>query len=71
VRKTATAEIATEFVQIEQGGDYHVLSALRALIRGRADIIPDTVAGVPKTQLIRIADICKQAKFGALFFGSV
>ncbi|ABD41815.1 formylmethanofuran dehydrogenase, subunit B [Methanospirillum hungatei JF-1] len=69
VRKTPTAEIATEFVQLEQGGDYHVLSALRAIIRGRGDIIPDMVAGVPKTQLIRVADMCKKAKFGALFFG--
>ncbi|MFH0968157.1 MAG: formylmethanofuran dehydrogenase subunit B [Methanobacteriota archaeon] len=69
VRKTATAEVAEEFVKIEQGGDYAVLSALRAIVRGRSDVIPDYVAGVSKTQLIRITDICKEAKFGAVFFG--
>lgn len=69
VRKTASAEIATEFIQIEQGGDYHVLSALRAILRGRADVVPEIVAGVPKTQLIRVVEICKKAKFGAVFFG--
>lgn len=69
VRKTPTAEVADEFVKIEQGGDYAVLSALRAILRDRADVIPDSVAGVSKTQLLRIVDMCKAAKFGAIFFG--
>jgi formylmethanofuran dehydrogenase subunit B len=69
VRKTATAEIADEFVRIEHGGDYAVLSALRAIVRGKSHVILDSVAGVPKAQLIRIAEICKEAKFGAIFFG--
>ncbi|ADN36390.1 formylmethanofuran dehydrogenase subunit B [Methanolacinia petrolearia DSM 11571] len=69
VRKTESADLADEFVQINPGGDYAVLSALRAIVRGRSDFIPETVSGVPKAQLIRIVDICKDAKFGAIFFG--
>ena len=69
VRKTMSSDIADEFIQIEQGGDYAVLSALRAMVRGEDEIIPDMVSGVSKSQLKRIVEMCKGAKFGALFFG--
>lgn len=69
VRETETAKVADEFIQIKQGGDYAVLSALRAIIRGKGDMIPETVAGVTKTQLMQVADMCKTCSFGALFFG--
>jgi formylmethanofuran dehydrogenase subunit B len=68
-RRTETAEIADEFVQVEAGYDYEVLSALRAIVRGREEVISGAVGGVAKTQLIRVAEICKRAKFGAIFFG--
>jgi len=69
VRNTETANVADEFVRIEPGGDYAVLSALRALVRGRGASIPDTVAGVPRQHLEKVAKMMKEAKFGALFFG--
>jgi formylmethanofuran dehydrogenase subunit B len=69
VRRTESANIADEFVQVKPGGDYAILSALRAIVRGKTDMIPQTVAGVPKTQLLRVAKLCKEAKFGAVFFG--
>jgi formylmethanofuran dehydrogenase subunit B len=69
VRKTETANIADEFVQIKPGGDYAVLSALRAIVQGKTDTIPRTVAGVTKEQLIRVANLCKSAKFGSVYFG--
>ncbi len=69
VRKTETANIADEFVQIRPGGDYAVLSALRAIVRGKTDTIPRSVSGVPREQLLRIARRCKEAKFGAFYFG--
>jgi formylmethanofuran dehydrogenase subunit B len=69
VRRTETAEIADEFIEIRPGGDYAVLSALRAMVRGKDGMIPQTVAGVPKQRLLRIAEICRKARFGALFFG--
>lgn len=69
IRRTQTAEVADEFVLIKKGGDYAVLSALRAIVRGKSDMIPATVAGVTKEQLLRIGDMCKNAKYGAFFFG--
>jgi formylmethanofuran dehydrogenase subunit B len=68
-RRTESAEIADEFIRIERGGDYEVLSALRAIVRGKESVIPREVAGVSREQLIRVAEICKKAKFGAIFFG--
>jgi len=68
-RRTESAEIADEFIWIERGGDYEVLSALRAIVRGKGSIIPHNVAGASREQLMRVAEICKQAKFGAIFFG--
>jgi formylmethanofuran dehydrogenase subunit B len=69
VRKTATANLADRFIRIKPGGDYAVFSALRALVRGREDAVPDIVAGIPKSELIEIVQLCKNARFGALFFG--
>lgn len=69
VRRTETARVADEFIRIKQGGDYAVLSALRAIVRGKGDVVPDTVAGVTKTQLERVVATCKEADFGAVFFG--
>jgi formylmethanofuran dehydrogenase subunit B len=69
VRKTESSAVADEFVKVDKGGDYAVLSALRAIVRGKRDIIPQQVAGVTREQLFRVADICMNAKFGAIFFG--
>ncbi len=69
VRKTETTNLADEFVQIEPGADYAVLSALRAIARGKGESLPRTVGGVPREQLFRIVDLCKKAKFGAVYFG--
>ena len=69
VRKTESAKVADEFIRVKPGGDYAVLSALRAIVRGKKDMIPPSVAGVPRSQLERIAKMCKEAKFGAVFFG--
>jgi formylmethanofuran dehydrogenase subunit B len=69
VRKTETANMADEFVQVQQGSDYLVVSALRAILSGHADVVPDTVGGVPKEQLIKIVEVLKTAKFVSIFFG--
>jgi formylmethanofuran dehydrogenase subunit B len=68
-RRTESAEIADEFIRIERGGDYEVLLALRAIVRGKESVVPREVAGVSREQLIRVAEICKKATFGAIFFG--
>ncbi len=69
VRKTETAGMADEYVQVQQGSDYLVISALRAILAGQAAVVPDTVGGVPKEQLVKLLDTLKAAKFGAVFFG--
>jgi len=69
VRETETARVADEFIRIKAGGDYAVLSALRAIVRGKGDVVPGSVAGVSRSQLERIVTLCKDAKFGAVFFG--
>jgi formylmethanofuran dehydrogenase subunit B len=69
VRKTESANIADEFVRIRPGGDYAVLSALRAIVMGKRGIIPSSVSGVSREQLFRVADLLLSAQFGAIFFG--
>lgn len=69
IRRSEGGKIADEFIQVKPGGDYLVLSALRAMVRGRGDVVPDSVAGVKKEQLQRVADLMMKAKFGAVFFG--
>ncbi len=69
VRKTDTANVADEYIQLEQGSDYLVISALRAVLSGHADVVPDAVGGVSKEQLIKLADTLKTAKFCGIFYG--
>lgn len=69
VRKTDTANLADEYIQVNPSEDYMVLSALRAIVAGRADVVPDTVGGVPREKLVEVADIMKGAKFGIVYFG--
>jgi len=69
IRRSDGAKIADEFIQVKPGGDYLILSALRAMVRGKDEVVPDSVAGVEKVQLQRVADLMMKAKFGAVFFG--
>ena len=69
VRETRTAKNADKFVRIIPGSDYEVISALRMLVAGKGDIVPDEVGGVPKADLADLADMLKAARFGAVFFG--
>ncbi len=69
VRKTETANMADEFVQIQPGADYLVVSAMRSILSGHADVVPDEVGGVKKEQMVKLVEIMKTARFGAVFFG--
>jgi formylmethanofuran dehydrogenase subunit B len=69
VRETKTAKNADKFVRITPGSDYEVISALRMLVAGKGDTVPDEVGGVPKVDLADLADMLKAARFGAVFFG--
>ena len=69
VRMTRTARNADKFMRITPGGDYEVISALRMLVAGKGDILPEEVGGVSKADLADIAATLKAARFGAVFFG--
>ncbi|WP_290597859.1 MULTISPECIES: formylmethanofuran dehydrogenase subunit B [unclassified Archaeoglobus] len=69
VRPTKTAKLADEFIQIKPGYDYPIISALRAIISGNADAVPDEVGGVSKEKLIELAETMKNAKYGAVLYG--
>ncbi|MHA1311535.1 MAG: formylmethanofuran dehydrogenase subunit B [Candidatus Helarchaeota archaeon] len=66
-RYTDTAKLATDFVQVQQGKDFELLSAMRAVLKGAE--IPEEVAGVKKEKIIELVNIMKNAQFGVLFFG--
>ncbi|MHC1635517.1 MAG: formylmethanofuran dehydrogenase subunit B [Candidatus Methanospirareceae archaeon] len=69
VRRTRTARMADLFLQVEPGKDYLVLSALRAILAGFTDVVPDKVGGIEKEKLVELVEMMKKAKFGIIFFG--
>ncbi|MFA7694508.1 MAG: formylmethanofuran dehydrogenase subunit B, partial [Methanoregula sp.] len=64
---TDTAKMADIHVQVTQGQDYELLSALRVALK--KEWLPDTVAGVPKEKIYEVAEILKSGRFGIIFFG--
>ena len=69
VRKTDTAKLADKYMEIEQGSDLLLVTALRSIVNGHEDVVPETVAGVPKTEIIELAETLKNGKFVCIFFG--
>ncbi|HOT06079.1 MAG TPA: formylmethanofuran dehydrogenase subunit B [Methanotrichaceae archaeon] len=69
VRETRSAKNADKFLRLIPGTDYEVISAMRMILGGKADVVPETVAGLPKTQLVETVEIMKNARFGVIFFG--
>ena len=69
VRETRTSKNADKTVIIQPGSDYEVISALRMLVAGKGDVVPDEVGGVPKAELAGLAKALLAARFGAVFFG--
>jgi formylmethanofuran dehydrogenase subunit B len=66
-RVTDTAKLADVHIQIRQGQDYELLTALRVAFRG--EWLPDEVAGVPQGKIRETADLMKSGRFGIIFFG--
>jgi formylmethanofuran dehydrogenase subunit B len=69
VRNTRTSKNADKTVIIQPGTDYEVISALRMLVAGKGDVVPDEVGGVPKAELDDLAKMLLAARFGTVFFG--
>lgn len=68
VRKTDTAKLADEFIQIAPNQDYEFISALRMAIKGE-EIEQESVAGIPVDKIEELADEMISCEYGALFFG--
>ncbi|TET08141.1 MAG: formylmethanofuran dehydrogenase subunit B [Candidatus Thorarchaeota archaeon] len=68
IRKTISAGVADRYIRIEPGTDLEVISALRALVRGK-ELDVDKVGGLSVSDLKEIAEVMKGAKYGVLFFG--
>ncbi len=66
-RVTDTAKTADIHMQIEQGRDFELLTALRVAFKG--EWLPDFVAGIPKKTIYEVADTMKSGRFGVIFFG--
>ena len=69
VRETRTSKNADKLVIIQPGTDYEVISALRMLVAGKGDMVPEEVGGVAKSELASLSEMLLAAKFGAVFFG--
>jgi formylmethanofuran dehydrogenase subunit B len=67
IRKTGTAKLATEFIQVKPNQDYELISALRCVLRGGE--VPDEVAGVRAEEIKKLVEKLKGCSFGVLFFG--
>ncbi len=67
VRKTDTAHKADILIQPEQGRDYELMNALRVAFRGEP--LPESVAGIPRAEIEKLAQTLKDSRFGIIFFG--
>ncbi|UCH57042.1 MAG: formylmethanofuran dehydrogenase subunit B [Candidatus Bathyarchaeota archaeon] len=67
VRETRASRVADEFVKVTPNGDFELLLALRAVVRG-AEISED-VSGVSRKEIKGLAKRMKGAKMGIVFFG--
>jgi hypothetical protein len=69
VRRTPTAEEADCFLQVRPGGDYDLLAALRARLKGRTlDCIE--VASIPVKELDSLLERMKRCRYGIVFYGT-
>lgn len=68
VARTATAELADVFVQVEPGRDFAALWTLRGLLQG-IEPSPGTETGVPLETLRDLAERMKTCRSGVIFFG--
>jgi formylmethanofuran dehydrogenase subunit B len=70
VRPTGSARVADQFLQVEPGSDFEILSTLRALIGGKAQrIAAECVGGVTISELRELAEAMKACRFGVVFMG--
>ena len=67
VRETNMARVADEFIKVTPNGDFELLLALRAAVRGVK--IACDISGVKAEDIKGLAKRMKEAKMGIVFFG--
>jgi len=68
VRKTDTAKLADQFIQIAPNGDYELMCALRMAVRGD-ELEQDVISGVQAQTIEELAERMISCQFGVIFFG--
>ncbi|NQV22967.1 MAG: formylmethanofuran dehydrogenase subunit B [Rhodopirellula sp.] len=68
VKPSESSELADTFIQVDPGGDFDVLWALRSLVRG-LPLDAAFVSGVSRQTLVDLANRMKRSRYGATFFG--
>lgn len=68
VRRTDTAKLADQFIQITPNSDYEFMCALRMAVRGD-ELEQDVIAGVPAERIEELAELMISCEFGVIFFG--
>ncbi|MBI1312099.1 formylmethanofuran dehydrogenase subunit B [bacterium] len=67
-RETETARLADEFVRVDPGQDFELITALRLAIRGQK-VSTRTNCGVSPDELSKLADLMTRCRYGVVFFG--
>jgi formylmethanofuran dehydrogenase subunit B len=67
-QRSESAKLADTFIEMEPGGDFDVIWALRGLLKGLS-IEANSIAGIPRGDLIALADRMKSCRYGTIFFG--
>ncbi|NOY40979.1 MAG: formylmethanofuran dehydrogenase subunit B [Planctomycetes bacterium] len=68
VQRTATADVADQFVEVTAGSDFDVLWALRSILKG-VELKEQSVGGVLREELLSLAETFRSCRYGAMFFG--
>jgi len=67
-RKTCTAKVANNFIQVAANGDFELISALRTVVNG-GELAQDEVAGVPAKEIRKLAEWLMKCEYGVVFVG--
>ncbi|MFP3173434.1 MAG: formylmethanofuran dehydrogenase subunit B [Vulcanisaeta sp.] len=67
-RRTELADLADLFIRVEPERDLELITALRMAVN-EFEIEADKVAGVPREDVYKLANMMQTAKYGVIFYG--
>ena len=68
-KRSATSDIANQFLQVNSGGDFELMTALQTELQNLS-FDREAVAGVSMPEIQALAQAMKACKYGVIFFGS-